>query len=162
MGKGQANKNLNAITGRQKPFIAAEEWGQSRSDHEAELVFTLELAWGAGSGGQPKPWLHRRPGRNPAHVGRLKQSRSRAGPSPRPARVPGLNSPFAPVAGLSCLDSAFPSSHFIFIFSEELFYQILIYDFANFGVLRLSVSLFPASHFCNFNNWLFLNRIVLP
>lgn len=31
----------------------------------------------------------------------------------------------------------------IFIFSEELFYQILIYDFANFGVLRLSVSFFP-------------------
>lgn len=30
---------------------------------------------------------------------------------------------------------------FVFQFSQELFYQILIYDFANFGVLRLSVSI---------------------
>lgn len=37
---------------------------------------------------------------------------------------------------------------FILISSEELFYQILIYDFANFGVLRLSVSFFPP-HFWN-------------
>lgn len=27
-----------------------------------------------------------------------------------------------------------------FSYSQELFYQILIYDFGNFGVLRLSVS----------------------
>lgn len=30
---------------------------------------------------------------------------------------------------------------FVFHSSQELFYQILIYDFANFGVLRLSVSI---------------------
>lgn len=28
----------------------------------------------------------------------------------------------------------------VFRHSQELFYQILIYDFGNFGVLRLSVS----------------------
>lgn len=44
---------------------------------------------------------------------------------------------------------------FTFICSEELFYQILIYDFANFGVLRLSVSFLltsetAASHFSEY------------
>lgn len=46
----------------------------------------------------------------------------------------------APERGFS-----FSLNHVLFICSEELFYQILIYDFANFGILRLSVSLFSAS-----------------
>lgn len=49
---------------------------------------------------------------------------------------------FVLAAQPSSIDLFFLKS-FIFIFSEELFYQILIYDFANFGVLRLSVSFFP-------------------
>lgn len=44
---------------------------------------------------------------------------------------------FSPVVSACCF-----SSHFTLCFrhSQELFYQILIYDFGNFGILRLSVS----------------------
>lgn len=53
---------------------------------------------------------------------------------------------------------------FVFQFSQELFYQILIYDFANFGVLRLSVSitlhyiLYKIIFFC-YSNPVFSNNV---
>lgn len=48
---------------------------------------------------------------------------------------------------------------FFFYSSQEMFYQILIYDFGNFGVLRLSVSIFWGGF--KFDTLLILLKIVV-
>lgn len=57
----------------------------------------------------------------------------------------------SPVVSACCFLSHFP---LCFRHSQELFYQILIYDFGNFGVLRLSVS--EVSRDCE---WMYFYRM---